>query len=202
MATAGLGAGSRRRDTDVMKLIKSKHEVIIGTSLSNFRVKFHGPPDTPYEGGVWILKVMLSEDYPFRPPMIRFLNKIFHPNICQYSGNVCMNVINQTWTALYDLSNVFETFLPQLLTYPNPAHPMNTIAAIIYQNQKEYKAKVKEFMDKFATEEAIIQFLEMPDVPEDEATKEAEKEADSDSESSLSDSWGGKKQNVHSAYFY
>nr|XP_060489134.1 ubiquitin-conjugating enzyme E2 H isoform X10 [Panthera onca] len=108
------------------------------------------------------------------PCVLRFMNKIFHPNIDEASGTVCLDVINQTWTALYDLTNIFESFLPQLLAYPNPIDPLNGDAAAMYLHRpEEYKQKIKEYIQKYATEEALKE--------QEEGT------GDSSSESSMSD---------------
>lgn len=148
--------GKRRMDTDVIKLIESQHEVTILGGLNEFMVRFNGPKGTPYDGGVWKVRVDLPDKYPFKSPSIGFLNRVFHPNIDEASGTVCLDVINQTWTPMYDLVNIFETFLPQLLTYPNPVDPLNGDAAALYLHKpEEYKTKVREYVKKYATEEAL-----------------------------------------------
>lgn len=60
------------------------------------------------------------------------------------SGSVCLDVINQTWSPMFDMINIFEVFLPQLLRYPNPTDPLNgEAAAMLMREPKNYEAKVK-----------------------------------------------------------
>ncbi|KAK7061731.1 ubiquitin-CONJUGAT-2 domain-containing protein [Favolaschia claudopus] len=136
--------------------LMSDYEVsLVNDSMQEFYVRFHGPAETPFAGGVWKIHVELPDQYPFKSPSIGFMNKIFHPNIDELSGSVCLDVINQTWSPMFDMINIFEVFLPQLLRYPNPNDPLNgEAAALLMRHPKEYDAKVKEYVQRFATKEA------------------------------------------------
>lgn len=140
----------KRAETDFMRLMASNYKVIpVRDNLSEFIVVLDGPVGSLFESGRWEVRVELPSEYPYKSPSIGFLNKIFHPNIDEKSGSVCLDVINQTWSPMFDLLNIFEVFLPQLLLYPNPVDPLNQEAAILLlKDPKQYEEKVKEYISK------------------------------------------------------
>ncbi|KAG7883815.1 hypothetical protein KL938_002400 [Ogataea parapolymorpha] len=132
--------------------LMSDYEVsLVDDNMQEFYVNFEGPKDSPYEGGLWRIHVELPDQYPYKSPSIGFQNKIFHPNIDESSGSVCLDVINQTWSPMFDIFNIFETFLPQLLNYPNAADPLNGDASSLYMRDKNlYVEKVKMYVKNYA----------------------------------------------------
>lgn len=64
-------------------------------------VAFLPAPAAHYEGGVWLVRVILPDDYPFRSPSVGFCNRMTHPNVCERSGSICLDVLNSTWTPMY-----------------------------------------------------------------------------------------------------
>jgi len=53
----------------------------VGDSLTNLRGSFPGPPGTPYEGGTYEVAITIPNEYPFKPPVMKFTTKIWHPNV-------------------------------------------------------------------------------------------------------------------------
>ncbi|USW48188.1 Putative ubiquitin-conjugating enzyme E2, ubiquitin-conjugating enzyme/RWD [Septoria linicola] len=157
-----MSSPKRRIETDVMKMLMSDYEVTLVndnmsvTSMQEFYVRFKGPEETPFVGGHWKIHVELPDQYPYKSPSIGFVNRIFHPNIDELSGSVCLDVINQTWSPMYDMVNIFEVFLPQLLRYPNPTDPLNgEAAALLMRDGKAYETKVKEYVNKYASKDSV-----------------------------------------------
>jgi ubiquitin-conjugating enzyme E2 H len=164
-----MSSPKRRIETDVMKMLMSDYEVtLVNDNMQEFYVRFKGPeesklacpshhipsiasarwrkhhPTAPFLGGLWKIHVELPDQYPYKSPSIGFVNRIFHPNLDELSGSVCLDVINQTWSPMYDMVNIFEVFLPQLLRYPNPTDPLNgEAAALLMKDPKAYDVKVK-----------------------------------------------------------
>jgi len=163
-----MSSPKRRIETDVMKMLMSDYEVtLVNDNMQEFYVRFKGPEETPFAGGLWKIHVELPDQYPYKSPSIGFENRIFHPNIDE-SGSVCLDVINQTWSPMYDMINIFEVFLPQLLRYPNPTDPLNgEAAALLMREPKSYDAKVKEYVAKYASKDAADEADEESDLDDE-----------------------------------
>ncbi|XP_038691179.1 ubiquitin-conjugating enzyme E2-23 kDa-like [Tripterygium wilfordii] len=148
-------------------MMKDYQVQTIDDGLNEFHVEFEGPKNTFYKGGVWKVRVTFPNDYPYKSPSVGFINRIYHPNVDEMSGSICLDVLNQKWSPMYQLRNVFDDFLPQLLTYPNPYDPLNKeAAALMIRDLTAYEQKVKEHCQRYAKK------------PEDVVAKEEEKSSD------------------------
>lgn len=119
--------------------------------IDTISVFITGPKDSLYEGGIWELTVFFPSNYPFKSPSIGFINKIYHPNIDEKSGSICLDVLNKHWSPMYNLLNVFDTFIPWLLNHPNPDDPLNVDAAkLMMEDSDSYNEKVKMYTKKYS----------------------------------------------------
>lgn len=105
-----------------------------------------GPKETPYEEILSTISVSVPSGYPYSAPTIKFINKIFHPNI-SIDGHICLDVLKDKWSPVYTLRTILMSIM-SLLSDPNPDSPLNGEAARMYTNSKESKSKLKEYIKK------------------------------------------------------
>ncbi|KAG6642742.1 ubiquitin-conjugating enzyme E2 22-like [Carya illinoinensis] len=96
-----------------------------------------GPAGTPYENGVFRMKLLLSHDFPHSPPKGYFLTKIFHPNIAN-NGEICVNTLKKDWNPSLGLRHVLIV-VRCLLIEPFPESALNEQAGkMLLENYEEY----------------------------------------------------------------
>jgi ubiquitin-conjugating enzyme E2 D/E len=108
-----------------------------------------GPTDTPYAGGVFNLEIHFPSDYPFKPPKVVFITKIYHPNISS-QGNICLDILKNQWSPALTIGKVLLSIC-SLLADPNPSDPlMPDIADIYMKNKSAYEANAREWTRRYA----------------------------------------------------
>lgn len=61
-----------------------------GDSLAHLEGTILGPQGTPFEGGTFQINIDIPSGYPFEPPKMKFVTKIWHPNISSQTGAICL----------------------------------------------------------------------------------------------------------------
>jgi ubiquitin-conjugating enzyme E2 S len=86
-----------------------------------------GPIGTPYAHGLWRLHLDIPPTYPTAPPTATFRTPLWHPNIEEGTGVVCVETLKRDWTSTLKLRDVLVT-ISCLLIQPNPASALNEAA--------------------------------------------------------------------------
>lgn len=107
--------------------------------LTEIHVEIQGPENTPYEGGYFRLKLVLSDGFPQTPPKGVFLTKIFHPNIAT-NGDICVNTLKKDWSAQLGIAHVLQV-IRCLLIVPFPESSLNDEAGRLFMDSYEEYAR-------------------------------------------------------------
>ena len=112
----------------------------INDDIYNWEATIIGPSDSPYSGGIFKLKLQFCDDFPFKPPKVKFITKILHPNIDCY-GNICLDILNKNWSPVLNVTKLLLS-ISSLLTDPNPDDPLDAEVAYIYKNENQKFVKM------------------------------------------------------------
>ncbi|CAL0323329.1 unnamed protein product [Lupinus luteus] len=111
--------------------------VVNDDDFSTIFADIDGPAGTPYENGVFRMKLLLSRDFPHSPPKGFFLTKIFHPNIAT-NGEICVNTLKKDWNPSLGLRHVLIV-VRCLLIEPFPESALNEQAGkLLLEDYDEY----------------------------------------------------------------
>merc|ERR1711908_138505 len=152
-ATLMAGQLPRRIVKETQRLMQEPPPGISATpyeeNLRYFNVIVAGPDDSPYQGGIFKLELFLPSEYPMVPPKVRFLTKIYHPNIDKL-GRICLDILKDKWSPALQIRTVLLS-IQALLSAPNPDDPLaNDVAELWKTNEPQAMANAREWTAKFA----------------------------------------------------
>ena len=119
------------------------------SDLFRWQATIMGPDDSPYSGGVFFLSIDFSTDYPFKPPKVMFITKIYHPNI-NSNGSICVDILKDNWSPAITVEKLLLSIV-LLLCDPNPADPLVPDIANQYKNDRsKFDLTAREWTRKYA----------------------------------------------------
>ncbi|KAJ5182646.1 hypothetical protein N7492_000262 [Penicillium capsulatum] len=118
--------------------------------ITNLRGSFPGPPGTPYEGGTFHINITIPTDYPFRPPVMKFETKVWHPNISSQTGAICLDTLASAWSPVLTVRSALLS-LQSLLSTPEPKDPQDAeVANMLLHHPEDFQRVAREWAIRYA----------------------------------------------------
>ncbi|ODO05255.1 ubiquitin-conjugating enzyme E2 D/E [Cryptococcus wingfieldii CBS 7118] len=119
-------------------------------NIELWKIVMLGPPGSPYEKGRFNVNVDFSKDFPFKPPVIKFQTRVYHPNIDD-DGSICIGLLKtEQWKPATRMEIVLSSVY-NLLNEPNPDDPLSASIAEQYRTDRPaFNKKAQEYVQKYA----------------------------------------------------
>ncbi|GAU97935.1 hypothetical protein RvY_09153 [Ramazzottius varieornatus] len=165
MAHASSSASSNRAVRALMQEFQSiqkepvegfKVKLLREDNLFDWEVAIYGPPGTLYEGGYFKAHVKFPSDYPYSPPSLRFLSKIWHPNVYE-NGDLCISILHppgddphsgelpsERWNPTQNVRTILMSVI-SLLNEPNTFSPANVDASVMFRRWRDSAGRDNEY---------------------------------------------------------
>ena len=121
------------------------------SDMFKWEASLTGPENSPYEGGTFQLTIEFPKDFPFKPPKVEFITKVYHPNV-KSTGTICLDILKDAWSPDISVSKILLA-IQNLLINPNIDHPLEPEIAKQYtDNKAKFDETAKEWTEKYASE--------------------------------------------------
>jgi len=109
--------------------------------------------------------IQLTDAYPFEPPKMRFMTKVWHPNVSSANGAICLDILKEQWSPALSIKTAMLS-LQALLWSPEPDDPQDAVVARQYIHEraefvKQAKAWTRQYAAKGAKDEKLERLKEM-----------------------------------------
>lgn len=119
------------------------------SNIYQWQATIIGPEGSPYQHGVFNLKIDFPENYPFKPPKLLFTTKIYHCNI-NSNGGICLDILKNQWSPALTISKVLLSIC-SLMDDPNPNDPLvSEIADLLRKNKPLHDENARSWTLKYA----------------------------------------------------
>ncbi|TDH64988.1 hypothetical protein CCR75_000210 [Bremia lactucae] len=123
----------------------------VNDDLMHWNAMLAGPDNTPYSGGVFNLDLQFPAEYPFKAPRVRFLTRVYHPNVKSQSGEICADIINEHWGPTLNVLHCL-TAIKQILEQPDIDNPLEPdIAKQMHENKIDFLKTAEEWTRQYAS---------------------------------------------------
>merc|ERR1719361_1224140 len=106
--------------------------VLVKGDYAHWRATIAGPQGSIYEKGQFVIDILIPNNYPFVPPKMKFVTKVWHPNISSQTGAICLDILKKEWSPALTLRTTLLS-LQALLSCPNPDDPQDAQVASQYK---------------------------------------------------------------------
>ena len=130
---------------------------LVDNDIRHWKGRIKGPRDTCYQGGIFDVDIVIPNEYPFKPPKMKFDTKIWHPNISSVTGAICLDILKNEWTPALTIRTALIS-LQALMCEPVPNDPQDAVVAKQYMSDiKLFNETAKHWVEEYANPERNLQ---------------------------------------------
>ncbi|KAI7869367.1 ubiquitin-conjugating enzyme/RWD-like protein [Spinellus fusiger] len=130
-------------------------DVELTDEFGHFIATIPGPVGTPYEDGRFKVDIKLANEFPFKPPHMKFITSVYHPNISSQTGAICLDILKDNWTPIMTLKSSLLS-LVLLLSSPVPEDPQDAeVAAHCKRDREDFNSTARYWTRVYAQKEQL-----------------------------------------------